>query len=146
MRSLADEFKTGTMELLSTKPITWWQIVWGKFWAAVLIVLIALLPTLVYYVAMAQLSTSNAGLDNGSIIGSYLGLFLLGSTFTATGIWALPITSNAVIAFLVAIFTCYIFYNGFDVKQSTRLSAAEQIIICRWPVSAITITPLAVGG
>lgn len=114
MRSLADEFKTGTMELLSTKPITWWQIVWGKFWAAVLIVLIALLPTLVYYVAMAQLSTSNAGLDNGSIIGSYLGLFLLGSTFTAIGIWASSITSNAVIAFLVAIFTCYIFYNGFD--------------------------------
>ncbi len=114
MRSLADEFKTGTMELLSTKPITWWQIVWGKFWAAVLIVLIALLPTLVYYVAMAQLSTSNAGLDNGSIIGSYLGLFLLGSTFTAIGIWASSITGNAVIAFLVAIFTCYIFYNGFD--------------------------------
>lgn len=114
MRSLADEFKTGTMELLSTKPITWWQIVWGKFWAAVLIVLIALLPTLVYYVAMAQLSGSHAGLDNGSIIGSYLGLFLLGSTFTAIGIWASSITSNAVIAFLVAIFTCYIFYNGFD--------------------------------
>lgn len=114
MRSLADEFKTGTMELLSTKPITWWQIVWGKFWAAVLIVLIALLPTLVYYVAMAQLSATNAGLDNGSIIGSYLGLFLLGSTFTAIGIWASSITSNAVISFLVAIFTCYIFYNGFD--------------------------------
>ncbi|WP_343305188.1 gliding motility-associated ABC transporter permease subunit GldF [Chitinophaga niabensis] len=114
MRSLADEFKTGTMELLSTKPITWWQIVWGKFWAAVLIVLIALLPTLVYYVAMAQLSVSNTGLDNGSIIGSYIGLFLLGSTFTAIGIWASSITSNAVIAFLVAIFTCYIFYNGFD--------------------------------
>lgn len=114
MRSLADEYKTGTMELLSTKPVTWWQIVWGKFWACTTIVLIALLPTLVYYMAMSQLAATNNGLDNGSIIGSYIGLFLLGSTFTAIGMWASSLTSNAVVAFLVAIFTCYIFYNGFD--------------------------------
>lgn len=114
MRSLADEYKTGTMELLSTKPVTWWQIVWGKFWACTTIVLIALLPTLVYYLAMSQLAATNNGLDNGSIIGSYIGLFLLGSTFTAIGMWASSLTSNAVVAFLVAIFTCYIFYNGFD--------------------------------
>lgn len=114
MRSLADEFKSGTMELLSTKPVTWWQIVWGKFWACTLVVVIALLPTIVYYLAMAQLAATNNGLDNGSIIGSYLGLFLLGSTFTAIGIWASSLTNNAVVAFLVAIFTCYIFYNGFD--------------------------------
>jgi ABC-2 type transport system permease protein len=114
MRSLADEYKTGTMELLSTKPVTWWQIVWGKFLACTSIVLIALLPTLVYYVAMSQLAAVNNGLDGGSIIGSYLGLFLLGSTFTAIGLWASSLTGNAVVAFLVAIFTCYIFYNGFD--------------------------------
>lgn len=114
MRSLADEFKTGTMELLSTKPVTWWQIVWGKFWACTTIVIIALLPTLVYYLAMSQLAATNNGLDNGSIIGSYVGLFLLGSTFTAIGLWASSLSGNAVVAFLVAIFTCYIFYNGFD--------------------------------
>ncbi len=114
MRSLADEYKSGTMELLSTKPVTWWQIVWGKYWACVTIVLIALIPTAVYYLAMSQLAATNNGLDNGSIIGSYLGLFLLGSTFTAIGLWASSLTGNAVVAFLVAIFTCYIFYNGFD--------------------------------
>lgn len=114
MRSLADEFKSGTMELLSTKPVTWWQIVWGKFWACTMIVLISLLPTIVYYVAMTRLAASGAGLDGGSTIGSYIGLFLLGSTFTAIGIWASSFTTNAVVAFLVAIFTCYIFYNGFD--------------------------------
>ncbi|AWO01872.1 gliding motility-associated ABC transporter permease subunit GldF [Chitinophaga alhagiae] len=114
MRSLADEFKTGTMELLSTKPVTWWQIIGGKFCACITIVIIALLPTLVYYLAMSQLAATNNGLDNGSIIGSYVGLFLLGSTFTAIGLWASSLSSNAVVAFLVAIFTCYIFYNGFD--------------------------------
>ncbi|RPE13997.1 gliding motility-associated ABC transporter permease subunit GldF [Chitinophaga lutea] len=114
MRSLADEYKSGTMELLSTKPVTWWQIVWGKYWACITIVVIALIPTAVYYLAMAQLAATNNALDHGSIIGSYLGLFLLGSTFTAIGLWASSLTGNAVVAFLVAIFTCYIFYNGFD--------------------------------
>ncbi|MGX5818518.1 gliding motility-associated ABC transporter permease subunit GldF [Chitinophaga lutea] len=114
MRSFSDEFRTGTMELLSTKPLTWWQIVWGKFWACLLIVLISLAPTIVYYVAMDQLAAPGTGLDNGGIIGSYLGLMLLGGAFTAVGIWASSITSNAVVAFLVAVFTCYVFYTGFD--------------------------------
>lgn len=114
MRSLSDEFRSGTMELLSTKPLSWSQIVWGKFLACMLIVLIALLPTIVYYVAMSALAAGGSSLDNGSIIGSYIGLLLLGGTFTATGIWASSLTSNAVVAFLVAIFTCYIFYSGFD--------------------------------
>ncbi|MBO9152513.1 gliding motility-associated ABC transporter permease subunit GldF [Chitinophaga sp. GCM10012297] len=114
MRSLADEFRSGTMELLSTKPLTWWQIVWGKYWACLLIVLIALIPTVTYYIAMGQLAATNNQLDGGSILGSYIGLLLLGGVFTATGIWASSLTGNAVVAFLVAIFTCFILYNGFD--------------------------------
>lgn len=123
MRSLADEFKSGTMELLSTKPITWWQIVWGKFTACMLIVLISLIPTIVYYIAMASLATSNSTLDNGGIIGSYLGLLLLGGTFTAIGIWASSLTTNAVVALLVSIFTCYIFYTGFDALSKVKVFA-----------------------
>ncbi|WP_109699690.1 gliding motility-associated ABC transporter permease subunit GldF [Chitinophaga deserti] len=114
MRSLADEYRSGTMELLSTKPVTAWQIVWGKYWACLLIVLIALVPTAVYYLAISQLAAAGNGPDTGSILGSYLGLFLLGSVFTAIGLWASSLTGNAVVAFLVAIFTCFILYNGFD--------------------------------
>ncbi|ATL47039.1 gliding motility-associated ABC transporter permease subunit GldF [Chitinophaga caeni] len=114
MRSFADEFKSGTMELLSTHPVSWWQIVWGKFLASGSIVIIALLPTLVYYIAISQLSAIPGNLDNGSISGAYIGLLLLGFSFTAIGIWSSSITSNAVVAFLVAIFTCFIFYYGFD--------------------------------
>lgn len=114
MRSFADEYKTGTMELLSTKPLTWWQIVMGKFWASLLIVLISLLPTLVYYFAIHQLSAAPVRLDNGGIAGAYIGLFLLGAIFTAIGCWASSLSNNAVVAFLVAVFTCFIFYNGFD--------------------------------
>jgi ABC-2 type transport system permease protein len=114
MRSFADEFKTGTMELLSTKPLSWWQIVGGKFSAGLLIVLISLIPTFVYYIAIWQLSANPATLDNGGMAGSYTGLFLLGAVFTAIGVWSSSLTTNSVIAFLTAIFTCYIFYYGFD--------------------------------
>lgn len=123
MRSLADEFKSGTMELLSTKPISWWQIVWGKFTACMLIVLISLVPTIVYYIAMNALAAGNTSLDNGGIIGSYIGLILLGSTFTAIGIWASSLTTNAVVALLVSIFTCYIFYTGFDALSKVQVFA-----------------------
>ncbi|MFY0252637.1 gliding motility-associated ABC transporter permease subunit GldF [Chitinophaga sp. 30R24] len=114
MRSFADEFKTGTMELLSTKPLTGWQIVLGKFWASMLIVAISLLPTLVYYFAVRYLSVDAQQIDNGSIIGSYIGLLMLGATFTATGIWSSSLTNNAMISLLISLFTCFILYNGFD--------------------------------
>jgi ABC-2 type transport system permease protein len=114
MRCFADEFKTGTMELLSTKPLTGWQIVMGKFWGSLLIVVISLVPTIVYYVAIRQLSVAAQQLDNGGIIGSYTGLLLLGAAFTAIGTWSSSLTANAMIAFLIALFTCFIFYNGFD--------------------------------
>lgn len=114
MRSFADEFKTGTMELLSTKPLNSWQIVLGKFSAGLMVVLISIIPTIVYYVAIRSLSANPAALDNGGITGSYIGLFLLGAVFTAIGIWSSSLTTNAVVAFLTAIFTCFIFYYGFD--------------------------------
>ncbi|CAL1521577.1 gliding motility-associated ABC transporter permease subunit GldF [Chitinophaga sp. MM2321] len=114
MRSFADEFKTGTMELLSTKPLTSWQIVLGKFWGSLLIVAISLLPTVIYYIAIRQLSVNPQQLDNGGILGAYTGLFLLGAVFTAIGLWSSSLTTNAMVAFLIALFTCFIFYNGFD--------------------------------
>ncbi|NSL88941.1 gliding motility-associated ABC transporter permease subunit GldF [Chitinophaga solisilvae] len=114
MRSFADEFKSGTMELLSTRPLSWWQVVTGKFLGSFLIVVISLIPTLVYYIAIRQLSVNPQQLDNGGIIGSYLGLLLLGAVFTAIGIWASSLTANAMISFLIAVFTSFIFYNGFD--------------------------------
>ncbi|SFO31770.1 protein involved in gliding motility GldF [Chitinophaga sp. YR627] len=114
MRSFADEFKSGTMELLSTKPLSWWQIVTGKFSAGLVVVLISLIPTVVYYIAVRQLSADPDNLDNGGMTGSYIGLFLLGAVFTAIGVWSSSLTSNSVVAFLIAIFTCFIFYNGFD--------------------------------
>src|SRR3954470_8450172 len=114
MRSLAEERKEGTFELLVTRPLTDWQIVIGKYLAGVLIVLFALVPTLVYYYSVYTLGNPQGNIDSGGVIGSYIGLFLLGSTFAAIGLFASSITKNQVIAFTIAVFLCFFFYSGFD--------------------------------
>jgi ABC-2 type transport system permease protein len=85
MRSLAEEFKGGTFEILQTKPLSRWQIVFGKYLGALLVVWIALLPTLVYVISIQQLS-AEGGIDTGAIIGSYIGLLFLSAVFTAIGV------------------------------------------------------------
>lgn len=114
MRTLADENRSGTMELLATKPITDAQLIVGKYLACVTLVLFALLPTLFYYYTVSQLSAIKGNLDHGAIAGAYMGLFFLGAVFTAIGVWTSSLTQNAMVAFLLAAFTCFIFYNGFD--------------------------------
>src|ERR1700749_4534547 len=114
MRALAEERREGTFELLLTRPLTDAQIVVGKFLACVLLVLFALIPTLVYYYSVYQLGTPQGNIDSGAVIGSYIGLFLLGSAFAAIGLFASAITKNQIIAFTIAVFLCFFFYSGFD--------------------------------
>jgi ABC-2 type transport system permease protein len=114
MRSLAEERKEGTFELLLTRPLTDWQIVLGKYFASVLLVLFALVPTLVYYYSVYMLGNPQGNIDTGAVIGSYIGLFLLGASFCAIGLFASSISKNQIIAFTIAVFLCFFFYSGFD--------------------------------
>jgi len=123
MRSLADEYKTGTFELLKTLPLTPVQIVWGKFFGAIIIVVTALLPTLIYAISIQALSITG-GIDMGGTIGSYLGLIMLGAVFTAIGICASSYTNNTVVAFIAGAFTCFFLYNGFDAISKLPLFRA----------------------
>ena len=113
MRSLAEEFKGGTFEILQTKPLSRWQIVIGKYLGALLVVWIALLPTLVYVISIQQLS-AEGGIDTGAIIGSYIGLLFLSAVFTSIGVCCSSFTSNAVVAFIISGFACFIIYSGFN--------------------------------
>ena len=113
MRSFAEEFKTGTFEILQTRPLSRWQIVFGKYFGSLIVVVIALLPTIIYYFSIQQLS-SGEGIDTGATIGSYMGLVLLASAFTAIGICSSSFTSNAVIAFIISLVACALFYYGFS--------------------------------
>src|SRR3984885_14521814 len=114
MRSLAEERKEGTFELLLTRPLTHWQIVMGKYLASIVLVLFALIPTLVYYYSVYTLGEPQGNIDTGGVIGSYIGLFLLGASFAAIGLFASSISKNQIIAFTVAVFLCFFFYSGFD--------------------------------
>lgn len=113
MRSFSDEFKTGTFELLQTKPISRWQLVMGKYLGALMVVFIALLPTLIYIISVQQLS-AEGGIDTGATIGSYIGLFFLSAVFTAIGACCSSYTSNAVVAFIIGGFACFILHSGFN--------------------------------
>lgn len=112
MRSFSDEFKSGTFEILQTKPLHRWQVVTGKYAGALGVVLIAVLPTIIYAVSMQSLS-AQGGIDMGGTIGSYIGLLFLAAVFVAIGIACSSLTSNAVVAFIAAAFVCFILYSGF---------------------------------
>lgn len=113
MRSFAEEFKTGTFEILQTRPLSRWQVVGGKYLGSLIVVFIALLPTIVYVFTIQQLS-SNQGLDIGATIGSYIGLFFLAAVFTAISVCSSSFTNNAVVAFIISLIGCALLYYGFS--------------------------------
>jgi ABC-2 type transport system permease protein len=113
MRTLADEFKSGTFEILQTRPLTKWQIVMGKYWSVLLVLVIAIVPTFVYIFTIKNLSALG-GIDSGGITGSYIGLFLLAAVFAAVGLCCSSFSSNAVVAFLFSAFACLVLYFGFS--------------------------------
>jgi len=115
MRLFSEEFRSGTMENLLTKPISLWNVVFSKFLAANVLVLFAIFPTLIYFFSIYFLGETIGNLDTGGIIGSYLGLFMLSSAFIAIGIFASAISSNQVVAFLIAIICNAIVYYGFGI-------------------------------
>ena len=114
MRSFSEEFQLGTIELLSTKPLSLKDIIIAKYLANLLIVVIALLPTLLYYYTVNNLGLPKGNLDSGSIIGSYFGLLLLASSFIAMGIFASTLVGNQVVGFLLGAFICFLLYWGMD--------------------------------
>jgi ABC-2 type transport system permease protein len=114
MRSLAEEKKDGTFELLATRPLSDWDILFGKFLACLVIVMLTLLPTLIYYISVYQLGITKGNIDTGAVIGSYIGLVLLGSAFTSIGLFTSSLGNNQIIAFTVALFLCFFSFSGFD--------------------------------
>jgi ABC-2 type transport system permease protein len=114
MRSLAEEKKDGTFELLATRPLSDWDIVLGKFFACLAIVMITLIPTLIYYFSVYQLGITKGNIDTGAVIGSYIGLVLLASAFTAIGLFTSSLGKNQIIAFTLAVVISYFSFSGFD--------------------------------
>jgi ABC-2 type transport system permease protein len=114
MKSFADEFNTGTIELLKTKPISNWQIVLGKFTASLLLVFIAIIPTLMYVITVYKLGKPIGNIDFGSTISSYIGLLFLAATYTSIGLFTSTLSKNQIIAFILSVFITFFLFFGFD--------------------------------
>ena len=136
MRSFAEENRTGTIEMLLTKPLSDWQIIFAKFLASVALVLLSLIPTAVYYFSVYRLGFPMGNLDSGSIIGSYIGLFLLSSSFVSIGIFCSSVTNNQILAFILSVFLCGFIYIGFEFIFSLSLFGPIDLFIQRLGMAA----------
>lgn len=134
MRSFAEEKKGGTLELLFTKPLTDWDIILGKFLAGLALVLLALLPTLVYYYSLYTLGNPKGNIDTPGIIGSYIGLAMLAAAFSAIGVMASSISTNQIVAFILAAFLCYLTFAAFDALSGLAV----------WGTGALAIKQLGI--
>jgi ABC-2 type transport system permease protein len=115
MRSIADEKRTGTIELLFTRPISDLKIILAKYFAGVTLLMIAIIPTMTYFISIYYLGKPIGIIDVGATLTSYFGLVLLGSVFVAIGIFASSLTNSQIVAFILALFLCWIIYDGFQI-------------------------------
>lgn len=129
MRSFAEEKRTGTLELLYTKPLNDWDIILGKFLASFLLVLFALLPTLVYYYSIYRLGNPVGNIDTPGVIGSYIGLSLLAAAFTAIGVLASSIAPNQIVAFIAAAFLSFLLFTGLESISSLNFWSTQALFI-----------------
>jgi len=129
MRLFADERRSGTMELLLTKPVSDLQIILSKYLAGLILVLGAILPTLIYVVSVWHLGIETGNLDKGGMAGSYLGLFFLASAFVAAGLFASSLTDNQIVAFIIAVFLCGFSYIGFESIHNLELMGRFDLFV-----------------
>ena len=108
MRSFSDEKKQGTLELLLTRPISIWDIVLGKFFGAICLIVLAILPTLLYVYVLYMLGYPVGNIDLGSTLGSYFGLLFLVAAYTAIGICTSTLTENQIVAFILSVCICFL--------------------------------------
>ena len=113
MRSIAEERKSGTWELLRTSPLSLIQIILAKYLALLALVFLAVLPTLLYAYSIIQLGDPVGNLDLAGFFGSWIGLLMFGAAFAAVGLFASALTSQQVVAFVLGVFACFVLYFGF---------------------------------
>lgn len=130
MRTFSDEIKAGTIELLTTKPITDAQLILGKYLAAVFLIFFALLPTLLYLATVYWLGDPVGNLDMGATTGAYIGLFFLGCLFAAIGLFTSVLSANQIVSFILCVFLCFVFYLGFEfLSDVPSLRGVNQLLL-----------------
>lgn len=121
MKLFSEERKNGTLELLLTRPVSSLTIVLSKYFAAFILVIISLIPTLIYVYSVYNLASPVGSIDMGLIWGSYIALIFLAAIYVAVSIFAGSFTNNQLISFIYGITLCFVIYAGFDYASSLPL-------------------------
>jgi ABC-2 type transport system permease protein len=135
MRMFSEEKRTGTLDLLYTRPVSELQIILAKFLASWVLVLSSLLPTLIYFWSVSRLGSPPGNMDMGGTWGSYIGLLFLGGIYAAIGIFASSLTGNQIVAFILAVFLSFLMYMGFDFLSGIAESGSTEFFISRLGIS-----------
>lgn len=125
MKSFSEEFKTGTIEILFTKPISTNALVFGKFFAILSVLFVAVIPTFTYVISIFNLSEIPENIGFGIFVTSYLGLFLVITLFCAIGITCSAFTKNQIVAFLSSSLLMFLFYYGFSQLNTTHIQSID---------------------
>lgn len=131
MRSFAEEKKSGTLELLLTKPLTELNVIGAKFLAGLALVLFSVVPALIYFITVYQLGNPPGNMDMGATWGSFIGLVFIGGAYVSVGLFASSITDNQIIAFILGVFLCFFLYAGFDSISTLHLFGDIEIYIVK---------------
>ncbi|MBN1650676.1 MAG: gliding motility-associated ABC transporter permease subunit GldF [Bacteroidales bacterium] len=129
MRMFAEEKKTGTIELLFTRPLSDWQIIGAKYWAAFSLVVLSLIPSLIYVLSVYWLSFPYGNLDLGVVWGSYLGLLFLAAAFISIGIFASAISDNQIVAFVIGILLSAFAFLGFEIIYALDIFGSFDLFV-----------------
>ena len=135
MRMISEEKRTGTLDLLYTRPVTELQIILAKFLASWTLVLLSLLPTLIYFWSVSKLGSPPGNMDMGGTWGSYIGLLFLGGIYAAIGVFASSLTSNQIVAFITAVFLSFLIYLGFEFLSGIAESGRMVFLVSRLGIS-----------
>ncbi len=127
MRTFSDEIRLGTIEIIKTKPISTWDIIIGKYLGSLLLISIALIPTLTYVYTIAQLAATPESIDYGSIIGSYFGLLFLASAITAIGMFTSTLSNNQIVAFIMGLALSFFMFYAFEAIDELMNSESYDI-------------------
>jgi len=135
MRMISEEKRTGTLELLNTRPVTDLQIILAKFLASWTLVLFSLLPTLIYFWSVSRLGSPQGNMDMGGTWGSYIGLLFLGGIYAAIGVFASSLSGNQIVAFILAVSLSFLMYMGFEFLSGVAESGTTVFLVSRLGIS-----------
>ncbi|MBN2165882.1 MAG: gliding motility-associated ABC transporter permease subunit GldF [Marinilabiliaceae bacterium] len=130
MRLFAEEKKSGTIELLLTRPLSDLQIIFAKYLAGLVLVIISLLPTLIYYFTVNNLGNPVGNIDHGATWGSYIGLIFLAAVYVSIGVFGSSLSDNQIVAFVISLLISFLFYYGFEaISMLPALKSVGNVLV-----------------